>query len=65
MRFIRILLSLLFLILGLGYLYRPHLIVKFNLWMKQTIFNDELLINHRRKVGLILVFVSLLLLFIR
>ncbi len=62
MLFVKIVFSLVLLFLGLCYLYQPHIIIRINEWVREILLNDELLINHRKKIGLILILISLLLL---
>ncbi len=64
MKGFKLLLGLLSLILGLGYLYRPYWIVKLNEWVRMNIFNDQILISRRRKVGIILFFIGVILIFL-
>jgi len=64
MKGFRFLLGLLLLVLGLGYLYRPYWIVKLNAWVRMNIFNDQILITRRRKVGIILFFIGVILIFL-
>ncbi|NLB35369.1 MAG: hypothetical protein GX817_06105 [Elusimicrobia bacterium] len=54
--------GILLLFLGIGYLSRPDIISAFNSWCRENLFTDRLLIIHRRKVGVMLIFVGVLIL---
>ncbi len=56
--------GLFFLLWGLAYLYRPDLVIKFNALIRHFIFNDRLLILHRRRIGVVMLFIAFVLLFI-
>ncbi len=59
---IKLLISLFFVALGGSYLYAPHIVSKFNRWIRDNIATDRLLILHRRKTGLFLIVFGALLL---
>lgn len=63
MRFLEILIGLFFLVGSLGYLYRPTIIIKFNAWGRKYIFNDQLLVTQRKKIGIVLLIVSIIFLY--
>jgi len=63
LRFFEIFIGLFLLIISLGYLYRPAMITKFNAWGRKYLFNDQLLITHRKKIGVILLIISIILLY--
>ena len=63
MRFLEILIGLFFLIGSLGYLYRPTIIIRFNAWGRKYLFNDQLLVTHRKKIGVLLLIVSVIFLY--
>ena len=44
--------------MGFGYLYRPNKVQKINRWIRDNIFNDRLLLIHRRRVGVMLMFIG-------
>lgn len=52
---IKLLIGLFFVVLGCCYIYAPHIVSKFNRWVRDSIATDRHLILHRRKAGLILV----------
>lgn len=60
MRFLLIIPGLMLFFIGLGYLYRPDLISAFNSWCRENLFSDRLLIIKRKKIGILLLFASLL-----
>ena len=64
MELFKMLAGLVLLLFGMGYLYRPDRIIKFNAWMREHLFNDHILINHRRKIGVILIALGLMVMFV-
>ena len=63
MRFLEILIGLFFLVSSLGYLYRPTIIIRFNAWGRKYLFNDQLLVTHRKKIGVVLLIISVIFLY--
>lgn len=63
MRLLEILIGLLFLIISVGYLYRPTIIIRFNAWGRKYLFNDQLLITHRKKIGVVLLIIAVVFLY--
>jgi len=63
LRLLEILIGLLFLIISVGYLYRPTIIIRFNAWGRKYLFNDQLLITHRKKIGVILLIIAIVFLY--
>ncbi|MBA7470206.1 hypothetical protein ES705_01688 [subsurface metagenome] len=63
MRLLEVLIGLFFLIISLGYLYRPTIIIRFNDWGRKYLFNDQLLITHRKKIGVVLLIISIIFLY--
>ena len=63
MRFLEVLIGLFFLVGSLGYLYRPTTIIKFNAWGRKYLFNDQLLVTHRKKIGAVLLIISIIFLY--
>ncbi len=57
-------LGLIFLGLGLGYLYRPDIISRLNSFLRKTIFNDAYLNLERKKWGIFFLLLSLFFLYI-
>ncbi len=55
--------GLILFLVGAAYLYRPTLVYKINLLAREYIFNDRLLLGHRRKVGVMLMVLGALILF--
>jgi len=62
-KIIQILTGLILLIFSMGYLYHPDLVAKFNAWVRRHIFNDQLLISHRRKIGVLLLILGFIFIF--
>ncbi len=63
MRLLEVLIGLLLLIISVGYLYQPTIIIRFNAWGRKYLFNDQLLITHRKKIGVILLIISIVFLY--
>ena len=63
MNLISLFFGILLLLLGIGYLYRPSLIYRFNLLVREYLFNDRLLLAGRRKIGVFLMLAGALVLF--
>ena len=63
MRLLEVLIGLFFLIISLGYLYRPTIIIRFNNWGRKYLFSDQLLITHRKKIGVVLLIISIIFLY--
>ncbi|MBI4249924.1 MAG: hypothetical protein HY611_10515 [Elusimicrobia bacterium] len=49
-----------FLLLGLGYCYRPDLVERVNLFIRDYLLNDSYLALERKKWGLLLVLIGLI-----
>ncbi len=49
---------------GIGYLYRPDKISKLNSWFKNYIFNDRVLLLHRRKVGVAILLIGVVIFYL-
>lgn len=60
---VKIVLGLGFLIVSVGYLYRPVWILKINSWGKALLFNDGHLLLYRRRRGLLFLLTSVLFLY--
>ena len=52
-----------FLLLGLGYLYRPDLIERMNAFLRETLLNDSYIALERRKWGAFFLLVAFLFLY--
>ncbi|MFB0526327.1 MAG: hypothetical protein ACETVO_02500 [bacterium] len=63
MRLLEVLIGLFFLIGSLGYIYRPTIIIRFNAWSRKYLFNDQLLITHRKKIGVVLLIIAIVFLY--
>ena len=49
-------------ILGLGYLFKPQVILVFNAFMRDTFFKDSIVLLSNRRVGILLLLLSFILL---
>ncbi len=56
--------GLFFLALGLGHLYRPDLISRFNSFLRETVFNDAYLNLERKKWGIFFLLLALFFLYV-
>jgi uncharacterized protein YjeT (DUF2065 family) len=52
--YIKIFFGLLFILLGLGYIYKPDAIERVNRLIKETFLNDSYVALHRRNWGFLL-----------
>ncbi|MDA3792557.1 MAG: hypothetical protein PF545_02725 [Elusimicrobia bacterium] len=59
---IKLLIGLFFVVLGSCYIYAPHIVSKFNRWVRDNIATDRLLILRRRRTGLFLIVLGVVLL---
>lgn len=50
--------GLLFVLLGLGYIYKPGIIERINLLIRETFLNDSYVALHRRNWGFLLVLIG-------
>ena len=64
MNIIIILVGIFVMLLGFGYLCAPKKVTAFNAWVRENLFNDRLLIMQRRKTGVLLIFIGLILIYI-
>jgi hypothetical protein len=58
---LKFILALGFLMISLGYLYRPSWILRVNNWARSLIFNDSHVLHYRRRWGLLFFFAAALL----
>lgn len=49
-------------LLGLGYLFQPQMILRFNAFMREHFFRDSHVLLANRRIGVLLLLVSFLLL---
>jgi hypothetical protein len=63
MKFLELISGLIMLVYGLFCLYKPDRIMKFNMWVREQMFSDQLLVSHRKKIGVMLVICGLILLY--
>ena len=50
--------GLIILLLGLGYIYKPEAIERFNKVLKDTLLNDSYVAMHRRSWGFLLILIG-------
>jgi len=58
------LISLFLILLGLGYLYAPSKVIKFNSWVRENLFSDRFLLLYRKKTGVFLVLLGAVILYL-
>ncbi len=61
--YLKIFFGLLFVLLGLGYIYKPEVIERLNRLIKETFLNDSYVALHRRNWGFLLVLVGAVLVY--
>ncbi|HAM39628.1 MAG: hypothetical protein A2474_06790 [Elusimicrobia bacterium RIFOXYC2_FULL_34_12] len=60
MDIIKLFLGMFFLFLGFVYLYKPKFVIKINYYAKEFLFNDSYVLLRRKKIGILLVLLSLI-----
>lgn len=61
--YLKIFFGLLFVLLGLGYIYKPEAIERLNRLIKETFLNDSYVALHRRNWGFLLLLVGAVLVY--
>jgi uncharacterized protein YjeT (DUF2065 family) len=61
--YLKIFFGLLFVLLGLGYIYKPGIIERINRIIKETFLNDSYVALHRRNWGFLLVLLGAVLIY--
>ena len=56
--YLKIFFGLVFILLGLGYIYKPEIIVRINRLIKETFLNDSYVALHRKNWGFLLLLVG-------
>ncbi|OGR44971.1 MAG: hypothetical protein A2X35_06135 [Elusimicrobia bacterium GWA2_61_42] len=56
--YIKIFFGLVFILLGLGYIYRPDAIERLNRLIKETFLNDSYVALHRKNWGFLLLLIG-------
>ncbi len=56
--YLKIFFGLVFILLGLGYIYKPEIIVRINRIIKETFLNDSYVALHRKNWGFLLLLVG-------
>ena len=62
MAFLLLIIGFIMFVLGLGYLFHPQLILRFNALMRDSFFKDSVVLLSHRRVGIILLLLSFILL---
>lgn len=61
--YLKIFFGLVFVLLGLGYIYKPEIIERINRLIKETFLNDSYVALHRRNWGFLLVLLGAVLVY--
>ncbi|MDA8130062.1 MAG: hypothetical protein M0011_01015 [Elusimicrobia bacterium] len=61
--YLKLFFGLLFVLLGLGYIYKPEAIERINRLIKETFLNDSYVALHRKNWGFLLVLIGGLLVY--
>jgi uncharacterized protein YjeT (DUF2065 family) len=61
--YLKIFFGLLFVLLGLGYIYKPEIIERINRLIRETFLNDSYVALHRRNWGFLLVLLGAVLVY--
>lgn len=56
--YLKIFFGLVFMLLGLGYIYKPEAIERLNRLIKETFLNDSFVALHRRNWGFLLLLIG-------
>ena len=59
---LRLSVGFLLFVLGLGYLFQPKAIIRFNALMRDLFFNDSRVLLENKKIGTLLILIGFLLL---
>ncbi|OGR90721.1 MAG: hypothetical protein A2992_08540 [Elusimicrobia bacterium RIFCSPLOWO2_01_FULL_59_12] len=62
MNLLLLIVGFLLFLLGLGYLFRPQLVLRFNAFMRDAFFKDSVVLLSNRRVGILLLLLSFILL---
>jgi hypothetical protein len=62
MALLQIIVAFVMFTLGLGYLFQPQLILKFNAFARNTFFKDSRVLLGHRRIGMMLLLISFILL---
>ena len=61
--YLKLFFGLMLLLLGLGYIYKPEIVQRFNRLLKETLLNDSYAALHHKKWGVLLVLIGFLLVY--
>ncbi len=59
MAILKIVISIILLLCGIGYYYFPKIIYKINSFFRKYLFNDNFILNYNKKIGLFFIVTSL------
>lgn len=63
MKILKIIIGIWLFLLSLGFLYWMDWMLKINAWIKRYVLSDKWLLFHRRKIGLLFLFLALIALY--
>ncbi|HOW89063.1 MAG TPA: hypothetical protein PL037_02185 [Elusimicrobiales bacterium] len=61
--YIKLLFGLVIFLLGLGYIYRPDIVERWNRVLKETLLNDSYVALHRKSWGILLLLLGAILIY--
>ena len=61
--YIKLLFGLVIFLLGLGYIYRPDIVERWNRVLKETLLNDSYVALHRKSWGILLLLLGSILIY--
>ena len=61
--YLKVFFGLVFILLGLGYIYKPEIIERINRLIRETFINDSYVALHRRNWGFLLLLLGALLVY--
>jgi len=61
--YLKLFFGLMFLLLGLGYIYKPDIVARINSLLKETLLNDSYAALHHKKWGVLLFLTGFLLIY--
>ena len=61
--YLKLFFGLALLLLGFGYIYKPEAVERLNRLLKETLLNDSYVALHRKKWGVLLVLIGVLLVY--
>lgn len=64
MNYLDIAIGLFCILMGFGFLYLPGTVQKVNTWIRDNIFSDRILLTHRRRAGVFLIFLGAIIIYL-